>query len=89
MASEMLLRNDKLIFIDTGHPHGRFSADEIHVHEVDLSKITIGQLEELQRESRNGYIEYHTWKKISEAVIDREPTADEIKLLIHKLEGHW
>ncbi len=69
--------NGKLVFIDTGHPHGSWRADEVHVHEVDLSKLTIGQLEELESESRNGWIELHKWKCIPGAVTDRDPTPHE------------
>ena len=78
MASVTLFHGpDKLVFVDTGHPHGNWKASEIHVHEVDLSKLTIAQLEELERQSRNGWIELHDWKRIPGAVTDRNPTSRE------------
>ena len=78
MASVTLFQGpDKLAFVDTGHPHGNWKASDIHVHEVDLSKLTIAQLEQLERDSRNGWIELHDWKKIPGAVTDRSPTPRE------------
>ena len=86
MASVTIFHGpDKLIFFDTGHPHGKYRADEIHVHELDLSKITLAQLEELESQSRNGMIEYHTWKRIPGAMKDRDPYPYEIDVIKHEL----
>ena len=76
---------DKLVFVDIGHPHRSFKANEIHVHEIDLSQITMAQLEELERESRNGTIEYHDWKRIPGAMTDRKPSPYEVEVLLHEL----
>lgn len=82
MASITLFQGpDKLVFVDTGHIHGHWKASEVHVHEVDLSKLTISQLEQLERDSRNGWIELHDWKRIPGAVTDRDPTPREVEQL--------
>ena len=82
MASVTLYQGpDKIVFVDTGHAHGDWKASDIHVHEVDLSRLTIGDLEKLERDSRNGWIDVHDWKRISGAVTDRNPTDREVEQL--------
>ena len=71
----------KVVFVDTGHAHGHWGPSDIHVHEIDLSKITVADLQKLERDSRNNQIDIHDWKRIPGAVTDRNPTAREIEQL--------
>ena len=68
--------NGKLVFYDAGHPHK--GLNDYHVHEVDLSKLTLEQLEKLERDSRNGWIDLHDWKRVKSALTERNATPDEI-----------
>lgn len=77
MASITLFNGSgKLIFYDSGHTHG--DCGTYHVHEVDLSKLTMNDLEKLERDSRNGWIELHEWKRIPGALYTRNATQSEI-----------
>lgn len=66
----------KLVFFDSGHTHGGSSS--YHVHEVDLSKLTLEDLERLERDSRNNTIELHQWKTKG-ATTTRDATPDEVE----------
>ena len=66
----------KLVFYDYGHPHKGLNT--YHVHEIDLSKITFEQVEQLERDSRNGWIELHSLKGFEHALTERNATSDEI-----------
>lgn len=77
MASITLFNSrGKLVFYDSGHTHG--GCGKMHVHEVDLSKLTMDDLEKLERDSRNGWIELHDWKRVPGAMTTREATSSEI-----------
>ena len=65
-----------IVFLDKGHLHDKMDP---HVHEIDLSKISIADLEKLEQESRNGSIALHTWKKVPGAVTTRRPTSRELE----------
>ena len=71
--------NGKLVFFDSGHTHKGLS--DYHVHEVDLSKLTLGQVEQLEHDSKKGMIALHDWKKISGALTERNATPEEIKYI--------
>lgn len=71
--------NGKLVFYDSGHPHE--GSNSYHVHEVDLSKLTFGQVEKLESESRNGWIDLHDWKRYPDALTTRNATPDEIEYI--------
>ena len=79
----------KLIFYDSGHTHE--GCNDYHVHEVDLSKLTMNDLEKLERDSRNGWIELHDWKKIPGALHTRNATQTEIDYInkMLKLKKYW
>lgn len=69
----------KLVFYDSGHTHK--GLNDYHVHEIDLSKLTFGEVEQLERDSRNGWIDLHDWKKITGALTERNATSDEIEYI--------
>lgn len=75
----------KLVFFDSGHTHKGLNS--YHVHEIDLSKLTFGQVEQLERDSRNGQIELHELKKITSALTERNATSDEIEY-INKMRNY-
>ena len=80
MASITLFNgNGKLVFYDSGHSHG--NCGKTHVHEVDLSKLTLEDLEKLERDSRNGWIELHDWKRIPGVMTTRDATPSEIEYI--------
>lgn len=80
MASITLFNGSgKLVFYDSGHTHETYG--KTHVHEVDLSKLTMSDLEELERQSRNGWIELHDWKRIPGAMTTREATSSEVEYI--------
>ena len=85
MASITLFNgNGKLVFYDAGHSHEKSSS--YHVHEVDLSKLTMSDLKKLERDSRNGWIELHDWKRIPGAMTTRDATSSEIDYINKMLD---
>ena len=69
----------KLVFYDSGHTHKKLSS--YHVHEVDLSKLTLSDLEKIERDSREGWIDVHDWKSIPGALTERDATSEEIEYI--------
>lgn len=69
----------KLVFYDSGHTHK--GLNDYHVHEVDLSKLTFGEVEQLERDSRNGQIALHSLKSFKYALTERNATPDEIEYI--------